>query len=87
MRKADEPFRKWQRVVSLKLDLPFPVTDLRFSPIALAHSHQLAIAAGDVHIYNIKVSFYTVFFRVLHYLAQSDGLHNGSNFFTVILPF
>lgn len=51
----NENLRKWQRVVSLKLDLPFPVTDLRFSPIALAHSHQLAIAAGDVHIYNIKI--------------------------------
>ncbi|KAK6025507.1 WD domain, G-beta repeat protein, partial [Ostertagia ostertagi] len=49
--------RKWQRVVSLRLDLAFPVTDLRFSPIALAHSHQLAVAAGDVHVYNIKVAF------------------------------
>ncbi|PIO61474.1 hypothetical protein TELCIR_17002 [Teladorsagia circumcincta] len=51
----NENLRKWQRVVSLRLDLAFPVTDLRFSPIALAHSHQLAVAAGDVHVYNIKI--------------------------------
>ncbi|WKY01407.1 hypothetical protein Q1695_015421 [Nippostrongylus brasiliensis] len=51
----NENLRKWQRVVSLRLDLAFPVTDLRFSPIALANCHQLAVAAGDVHIYNIKI--------------------------------
>ncbi|KAL6726495.1 hypothetical protein Aduo_008462 [Ancylostoma duodenale] len=51
----NENLRKWQRVISLRLDLAFPVTDLRFSPIALADSHQLAIAAGDVHVYNIKI--------------------------------
>ncbi|KAE9420053.1 hypothetical protein Angca_005685, partial [Angiostrongylus cantonensis] len=50
-----ETLRKWQRVASLRLDLAFPVTDLRFSPIALANSHQLAVAAGDVHVYNIKI--------------------------------
>ncbi|CAI5445952.1 unnamed protein product [Caenorhabditis angaria] len=48
--------RKWQRIIAIKLDLPAPVTDLRFSPISLIDSHQLAIAAGDVHIYCIKVS-------------------------------
>ncbi|VDM59456.1 unnamed protein product [Angiostrongylus costaricensis] len=52
-----ETLRKWQRVASLRLDLAFPVTDLRFSPIALANSHQLAVAAGDVHVYNIKLCF------------------------------
>ncbi|EPB72909.1 WD domain, G-beta repeat protein [Ancylostoma ceylanicum] len=51
----NENLRKWQRVISLRLDLAFPVTDLRFSPIALADSHQLAVAAGDVHVYNIKI--------------------------------
>ncbi|CAJ0598252.1 unnamed protein product [Cylicocyclus nassatus] len=51
----NENLRKWQRVVSLRLELAFPVTDLKFSPIALADSHQLAIAAGDVHVYNIKI--------------------------------
>ncbi|CAB3402014.1 unnamed protein product [Caenorhabditis bovis] len=48
--------RKWQRLVTIKLDLPNPVTDLRFSPISLIDSHQLAIAAGDVHIFCIKVA-------------------------------
>ncbi|VDM66273.1 unnamed protein product [Strongylus vulgaris] len=51
----NENLRKWQRVISLRLELSFPVTDLKFSPIAVADSHQLAVAAGDVHIYNIKV--------------------------------
>uniref|UniRef100_A0A1I7XAQ4 Phosphoglucomutase n=1 Tax=Heterorhabditis bacteriophora TaxID=37862 RepID=A0A1I7XAQ4_HETBA len=49
----NENLRKWQRIVALKLDLPSPVTDLSFSPISFADSHQLAIAAGDVLIYNI----------------------------------
>ncbi|CAD6185886.1 unnamed protein product [Caenorhabditis auriculariae] len=51
-----DALRKWQRVVALKLDLPSPVTDLKFSPISLVEAHQLAIAAGDVHIFSIKVS-------------------------------
>ncbi|KAJ1362009.1 hypothetical protein KIN20_021415 [Parelaphostrongylus tenuis] len=51
----NETLRKWQRVASLRLDLAFPVTDLRFSPISLATSHQLAVAAGDVHVYNIMI--------------------------------
>ncbi|CAL2037760.1 CBN-NPP-18 protein [Caenorhabditis brenneri] len=48
--------RKWQRIHSLIFDMPCPITDLKFSPIAMVDSHQLAVASGDVHIYNLKVA-------------------------------
>ncbi|KAK5964756.1 hypothetical protein GCK32_013214 [Trichostrongylus colubriformis] len=47
--------RQLHRIVTLRFDLALPVTDLKFSPNGIPHSHELAVAAGVIHIYNIKV--------------------------------
>ncbi|CAA16333.1 Nucleoporin SEH1 [Caenorhabditis elegans] len=60
--------RKWQRINSLVFDLPCPITDLKFSPISMVDSHQLAVASGDVHVYNIKVARSAI--------LEEDGVEN-----------
>ncbi|KAF1760538.1 hypothetical protein GCK72_008787 [Caenorhabditis remanei] len=60
--------RKWHRIHSLVFDLPCPITDLKFSPISMVDSHQLAIASGDVNIFNIKVARSAI--------LEEDGVDN-----------
>lgn len=60
--------KKWQRIHSLKFDLSLPVTDLKFSPISMIDCHQMAVAAGDVQVYNIKVA--------RHAILEEDGADN-----------
>lgn len=40
----------------------------RFSPISMVDSHQLAVASGDVHVYNIKVARSAI--------LEEDGVEN-----------
>ncbi|CAI2348861.1 unnamed protein product [Caenorhabditis sp. 36 PRJEB53466] len=60
--------RKWQRIHGLNFDFACPLTDLKFSPIAMVDCHQLAIAAGDVHVYNIMVA--------RHSILEEEGVEN-----------
>lgn len=51
----DIPLRKWINLPSVKIQEARPVNDVAFSPAVSMLGHVVAVAAGDVNLYNLTV--------------------------------